>query len=161
MSIIALFVVLLFSVSANTHRVYQAVEGFKAPQMVLRSGSDNLVSLSDFRGRYVLVNFWTSADANSRIAANSYDRFVESMPEEERICLLSVNMDRSERLFREIVRRDKLNAKSQFFVNAQQASDLVSLFNLSNGVQSLLIDPQGVIVATNPDISAIARVLGA
>ena len=94
---IALFIVLLFSVSANTERVYQAADGFKAPELTLTACDGSTVALSQLRGRYVLVSFWAAYDAESRIAASGYRDMALSMSE-ERFCLLSVNMDRSERL---------------------------------------------------------------
>ena len=67
---LALFVVLLFTVSANTDRVYTAVEGTKAPSFQVEAAvGSNTVSLDDFKGRYVIVNFWSSQDAPSRLAA--------------------------------------------------------------------------------------------
>ena len=69
---IALFIVLLFSVSANTERVYQAADGFKAPELTLTACDGSTVALSQLRGRYVLVSFWAAYDAESRIAASGY-----------------------------------------------------------------------------------------
>lgn len=161
MSIIALFVVLLFTVSAGSDRAYKAETGFNAPRFEVRATDGNVVSLSELKGRYVLVSFWSSTDAGSRINTNLYDRFLKSMPsEEEQICLLSVNLDRSELLFREIVRRDNLNAKSQFHVYGDQASDMMRSYRQNTkDCQSYLIDPNGVIVAVNPDVDALTRVL--
>ena len=69
---------------------------------------------------------------------------------QERFRLLSVNFDRSERLFREIVRRDGLSAKSQFHVKGSQANQLIKDYHLESGMKSFLIDPEGRIVAKNP-----------
>ncbi|MBD5323312.1 MAG: redoxin domain-containing protein [Bacteroides sp.] len=156
-SVIVLFAVLVISVSAYSGRVYEAAEGYKAPLFKVEK-SDTLVSLADLRGRYVLVNFWASTDAQSRLRANDYDALGDYYPG-ERFCHLSVNFDRSERLFREIVRRDNLSAKSQFHVSDGEAARLSGAYHLSEGLNSFLIDPEGKIIEVNPDVRYLKSIL--
>lgn len=156
MSIIAIFVVLLMTVSANTDRDHRVAEGMNVPRFEVKANDGSTVSPSDMKGRFVIVNFWASDDAESRIAANQYDSYVESAAEEQ-ISLVSVNIDDSERLFREIVRLDGLNDESQFFVQSAEASSIVRDFDMTAGLQSFLIDPSGVVVAVNPTIETIAK----
>lgn len=157
MFIIAIFAVLLVSMSAHTERVYEAADGFNAPDLIV-DNSHSALSLSDLKGKYVLVTFWASSNAQSRISAARYDDFSKSL-DEERFCLLSVNFDRSERLFREIVRRDNLSAKSQFYVSGSNAETIFENYHLGNGFQSFLINPQGKIVATNPSNDTLKKIV--
>lgn len=157
MFVIVIFAVLLVSMSAHTERVYEAADGFKAPDLAIEN-SYSALSLSSLKGKYVLVTFWASSNAQSRISAARYNDFSKSL-DEERFCLLSVNFDRSERLFREIVRRDNLSAKSQFYVSGRNAETIFENYHLRNGFQSFLIDPQGKIVATNPSNSTLQKFL--
>ena len=153
--ILAVFAVLLSMVSAGTKNEYNAEVGMKVPYFEVKAEDGDVISLSDMKGRFVIVNFWTSADANSRIAANQYDSYVESV-EGEHLSLVSVNIDRNQRLFEEIKRRDGLNAKSQYYAQPGSASDLIRKFNMGNGLQSYLIDPQGTITAINPSTEILA-----
>lgn len=157
MFIIAIFAVLLVSMSAHTERVYEAADGFNAPDLTV-DNSHSALSLSDLKGKYVLVTLWASSNAQSRISAARYDDFSKSL-DEERFCLLSVNFDRSERLFREIVRRDNLSAKSQFYVSGSNAETIFENYHLGNGFQSFLINPQGKIVATNPSNDTLKKIV--
>lgn len=157
MFIIAIFAVLLVSMSAHTERVYEAADGFNALDLTV-DNSHSALSLSDLKGKYVLVTFWASSNAQSRISAARYDDFSKSL-DEERFCLLSVNFDRSERLFREIVRRDNLSAKSQFYVSGSNAETIFENYHLGNGFQSFLINPQGKIVATNPSNDTLKKIV--
>lgn len=157
MSVIVLFVVLLISVSAYSERIYEAAEGYKAPDFTIEN-SDTSVSLADLKGRYVLVSFWSSSDAESRLATRDYDTFAKSMPE-ERFCLLSVNFDRSERLFREIVRRDNLSTETQYHVQGENASTIMEDYHLTQGFRSFLVDPQGRIIAGNPSSETLTRLV--
>ncbi len=49
-----------------------------------------------------------------------------------------------------------MNGESQFNVETAQASYLVRMFDMSNGLKSFLIDPDGTIVAVDPATETIA-----
>ena len=155
MKVIVLFAVLVISVSAYSERVFEAAEGYNAPSMTIEN-SDTTLSLADMKGRYVIVTFWSSADADSRLRAYRYDEAAKLLPQ-ERFCLLSVNFDRSERLFREIVRRDNLSAENHIHVDGSQANRIIHDYRLTEGFTSLLIDPKGRIVAMNPSIETLTK----
>lgn len=159
MMIIALFVVLVTSVASRSDREYQAARGFDSPELKLVSGSDSSeIELSALKGRFVLVNFWAASDAESRIAAHGFDRLMRETGS-ERLCLVQVNMDRSMRLFREIVRRDRLNEAQQFSVAAENIPAVKNAFHLNTGMQSYLLDPDGEIIAVNPNEETVARAI--
>lgn len=161
--IIALFVVLIFTVSSRTDRDVRASRGYEAPELSLMDMSDSSVTdLNELKGSFVLVNFWAASDAESRIAAHGYDRALATAtarPSDERLRLLQVNLDSSVRLFREIVRRDGLNAAQQFYVSAGESAAVKHKFNLDSGLQSYLIDPDGKIVAVNPTPETVIRLM--
>lgn len=152
MSIIVFFAVLLLLGSAATNNAIDGVKGFQAPIFKVER-NDSVVSLDDMRGHWVLLQFWSSSDAPSRIAGKQYTAIEQKLNDgqsAERFHLLSVNMDRSERLFREIVRRDGLSAETQFHIEGNRANQLINDYHLESGMQSFLIDPSGRIVAKNP-----------
>lgn len=155
MKIIVLFAVLVISVSAYSERVFETAEGYSAPSMTIEN-SDTTMSLAELKGRYVIVTFWSSADADSRLRVRQYDEASKLLPQ-ERFCLLSVNFDRSERLFREIVRRDNLSAKNHIHVDGSQANRIINDYRLSEGFKTLLINPEGRIVAMNPSIETLTK----
>jgi cytochrome oxidase Cu insertion factor (SCO1/SenC/PrrC family) len=115
--------------------------------------NDSVVALDNLKGEWVLVQFWSSADAASRISCKDYAKLGEKLSDDslkEKIHFLAVNFDRSERLFHEIVRRDGLDAKSQFFVEGSKANVLIKDYHLDSGMSAYLIDPSGRVVAKNP-----------
>lgn len=157
MTIIVLFAVLLITVSAYPGRVYEAADGYKAPAITL-TNSDTTMSLADLKGRYVVLAFWASSDAASRVEAGELDAFAANA-DEEQFCLVSVNLDRSENLFREVIRRDNLKAGAQYHVNKDEAVKITEAYHLDNGFKSFLIDPEGRIIATNPTSVTLTQVL--
>lgn len=152
MAIIVIFAALLGFGSASTSNAVDGKVGSLAPMFKVER-ADTTVALDDMKGKWVLLNFWSSSDAGSRIACKEYTELEQNLASGnsgERFHLLSVNIDRSERLFREIVRRDGLSAKSQFYIENGHADKLVRDYHLESGLNSYLIDPSGRIVAKNP-----------
>lgn len=159
MSIIVFFAVLLLLGSAATNNAIDGVKGFQAPIFKVER-NDSVVSLDDMRGHWVLLQFWSSSDAPSRIVGKQYTAIEQKLNDgqsAERFHLLSVNMDRSERLFREIVRRDNLSAENHIHVDGSQANRIIHDYRLTEGFKSLLIDPKGRIVAMNPSIETLTK----
>lgn len=161
MIFIAFFSVLLLTVSAHTGSVYEAAEGYKAPLFQLdeeydsRGGNFDLAGLS---GRYVLLSFWSTTDAASRIAVADYDKMTRSM-DEDLICRVSVNMDTNAALFHEVVRRDGLRERMHFRASGDKAVELTGLYHLDKGYRTMLIDPAGRIVAVNPSSTQLTEIL--
>jgi hypothetical protein len=92
------------------------------------------------------------------VACNEYAAFEKNANADE-ICFLSVNFDQNKRLFNEVVRRDKLNAETQFNVQGDDARNIKETFHLEDGYNSLLIDPIGQVVATNPSTATLTQIL--
>lgn len=116
------------------------------------------VSLEKLRGRYVLVNFWDSSNAVSRIVAGEYDRFMHKNTHKP-FELLSVNTDADPTIFNEIVKKDNLDRNTQFHISDAKTKNMSSNYRLDNGFSSYLIDPQGKIVAVNPSVETLERFL--
>ena len=90
--------------------------------------NDSTVALDQLKGQWVLLQFWKSSDAASRIAVKQYTEMESKLDSltVERFNHLAVNMDRNERLFNEVVRRDGLDAGSQFHASGSRAEKLKS-----------------------------------
>ncbi len=145
----ALFVsLLLVSVAYHYGRRSTRV-GDIAPALSFDSKPSD--ALRALRGKYVLLNFWSSTNAPSREAVDRYTAWVERQPNSG-IGLLSFNFDKSEPLFREIVKRDGLNQQLQFRLSDKRMEQLMRDYNLRQGQYgTLLIAPDGRIIAHNPD----------
>lgn len=156
MFIIVVFAVFLISVSAHTSKVIDSSEGFIAPFFSIER-NDTSVSLDKLKGKYVLLTFWASNDANSRIKCQEYTSFARDLNSKNQICQLSINFDRSEGLFNEIVKLDNLDAETQFYAHGDKALQLIKEYQLEKGYHTFLIDQQGKIVKKNPSITLLKK----
>lgn len=140
-------VLFVFTSSYNAYDVNTKVNSFAPNFSVSNSDNDKLL-LSELRGDFVLVNFWSSQDATSRIKNIIYDKFIQNskMP----IRLVSINYDQSNLLYQEIIRHDNLNGSSQFHDKDGKNSEAYKRYHLETGFNSYLINREGKIIAINP-----------
>lgn len=128
--------------------------GYKAPSLVLDS-NNGLSPLLQHRGENILLTFWSSADADSRLDNMRYDRC--SRQPGASFVHVSVNLDRSVSVFDAVVRIDDLNRSSQFSTSIDDQTDIIRAWRLDDGMHSFLLDPQGLIVAIDPDAVTLSR----
>ena len=129
--------------------------GYKAPSLVL-GNNNGLSPLQQHRGENILLTFWSSADAESRLANLHYDRL--SREEGVGYTHVSVNLDRSLSVFNTIVTLDDLNRSAQFNTAVDIQDDIIRSWRLENGYHSFLIDAQGRIMAVDPDERMLAGI---
>lgn len=156
----ALVLVFAFTVWMFVERVTRTTPVLSAasPRLHSVSTGDTDISLADLKGKYVLVNFWDSHNAVSRIAAGEYDRFFKAH-RQNGLRLLSVNTDRNRTLFDEIVRTDGLDSLTQFHIADVKARGITPDYHPEDGYSSYLVNPSGKIVAVNPTLETIEKII--
>ena len=129
--------------------------GYKAPALFL-DNSNGLSPLMQHRGEKVLLTFWSSSDAESRLANLHYDR-MSRQPGVDYIHV-SVNMDRSAGVFNSIVALDDLNRSAQFNTTVEAQDAIIKSWRLDEGYHTFLIDGNGMIVAVDPNAKTLASI---
>lgn len=148
---------MLFSTSGlNNHRSGLKI-GEKAPELSLNNSAETL-KLSQMKGNYVLLTFWSSSDAASRIDCSKYSTWINANAPEN-LRHLSVNFDEHPELWREIAKRDNLAENAQFNVSGSKAAKIISDFGLEHGYGSVLIAPDGKVIGFDPKISELPSLL--
>ena len=124
--------------------------GDKAPDFRLGTEEDARMGLSDLKGQYIVLTFWASYDATSRMQNAAMSHMLrERYPE---VKMVSVSFDRYASIFQEAVRNDGITASACFADMQGKQSGLFKKYNLQQGFACYLLDKEGVIVAK--DISA-------
>ncbi len=131
--------------------------GEEAPSIVLSSNA-RINSLKDLDGKYVVVNFWSASDPESRIANNRLGNLAESLPS-SKVRFVSICTDSDESLSSEIMKADGIPS-SVISLNASDiTAEVAEDYQVATGNRSFLIDPFGNLVSVSPSEEAIKTVI--
>jgi thiol-disulfide isomerase/thioredoxin len=114
-----------------------------APDIAFLDGEGNVVSLADFRGQVVLLNFWATWCGPCRREMPSLDRLAVVVADED-ITVLALSID-AEGL--EVIRPFYAERHiTNLPIYMDQTSALSAAFGVSNMPTTLVIDPEGRVV---------------
>ena len=141
--------------------------GDKAPTFTI-CGEKQLIDLKDLRGKYVLLSFWASYDALSRMqnatlnhavaqADASLSNALRSTSQD--VEMVSVSFDEYKSIFNETIKKDQISTSNCFVELAGVSSDLYQTYRLKRGFKNFLLDENGVIVAKDVTVSELSSYL--
>ena len=116
------------------------------------------IDLKSLKGKYILLSFWASYDAPSRIINAGLSEVLQSSSEQ--VEMLSVSFDEYRSVFDETIRKDRVTAATCFVDTKGTRSPVYRKYNLNHGFTTYLLDSDGIIVAKNisvDDISSYIR----
>ena len=119
--------------------------GQPAPDFTQNDTAGHPVTLSSFRGKYVLLDFWASWCGPCRqenpAVVTAYQKYHDKGFE-----ILGVSLDQNEKSWKKAIRDDKLSwthvSDLKYWDN-----ELVKMYGVQGVPQNFLIDPQGKIIA--------------
>ncbi|MBO7417686.1 MAG: thioredoxin family protein [Bacteroidaceae bacterium] len=136
--------------------------GEYAPDFMIGGEASNVEHpvqrLSSFHGNYVLVNFWASYDASSRIRNIELSRTLASMDAQNQVEYVSVSFDEYASIFRETVRNDGIVGAS-FVDTSGEKSTIFRRYDLKKGLTNYLLDENGMIIAKNISVAELSSYL--
>mgnify|MGYP005912482945 CR=1 FL=1 len=129
-----------------------------APDFKIQSMSAGqpLAELSDMKGKYVLLSFWASYDAQSRMQNVSLSNVLRSSRNVE---MVSVSFDEYQSIFKETVRKDQIVTPTCFVETKGEYSGLFKKYRLGRGFTNYLLDDNGVIIAKNISAAELSAYL--
>lgn len=120
-----------------------------APNFTIQSTTNqSATDLRSLRGKYVLINFWASYDAPSRLNNASFAQVLRNESASD-ITLVSVSFDEYPSIFRDTIRKDQVGTSTCFVDTAGHQSPLFKQYRLHRGFSNYLLDADGVIIAKN------------
>ena len=132
-----------------------------APDFKIQSMSAGqpLSELSDMKGKYVLLSFWASYDAHSRMQNASLSNVLRSASRNENVEMVSVSFDEYQSVFKETVRKDQIVTPTCFVETKGESSGLFKKYRLGRGFTNYLLDENGVIIAKNISAAELSAYL--
>ncbi len=130
--------------------------GNDAPLLTLSSNS-KIPNLDILKGKYVVVNFWSPTDPESRLNNKQLADLISSLPPSQ-IQFVSICTDTDITLQHEIMDADGVPLS----INSLSASDIIPdvlmNYQVESGYRSFLIDPFGNLKSISPTSSEIKSV---
>ena len=132
--------------------------GAMAPDFKIQtmSAEQSQTELSDLKGKYVLLSFWASYDAHSRMQNASLSNVLRSSRNEE---MVPVSLDEYQPIFKETVRKDQIVTPTCFVETKGESSGLFKKYRLGRGFTNYLLDENGVIIAKNISAAELSAYL--
>ena len=132
-----------------------------APDFKIQSMSAGqpLAELSDMKGKYVLLSFWASYDAHSRMQNASLSNVLRSASRNDNVEMVSVSFDEYQSIFKETVRKDQIVTPTCFVETKGESSGLFKKYRLGRGFTNYLLDDNGVIIAKNISAAELSAYL--
>lgn len=132
-----------------------------APDFKIQSMSaeQSLAELSDMKGKYVVLSFWASYDAHSRMQNASLSNVLRSASRNENVEMVSVSFDEYQSIFKETVRKDQIVTPTCFVETKGESSGLFKKYRLGRGFTNYLLDENGVIIAKNISAAELSAYL--
>jgi peroxiredoxin len=119
--------------------------GKQAPDLTLPDANGKMVSISSFRGKYLLVDFWASwcgpCRAENPNVVTAYNEF-----KGKNFTILGVSLDKEKDAWQQAIRADHLAWTHVSDLKFWQ-SEAVNTFGFNGIPFNVLIDPQGKIIA--------------
>ena len=112
----------------------------------------------DFKGKYVLLSFWASYDAQSRMQNASLSNALRSTARNN-VKMVSVSFDEYQSIFEETIRKDQIVTPTCFVETKGEYSGLFKKYRLGRGFTNYLLDDNGVIIAKNISAAELSAYL--
>lgn len=119
--------------------------GHEAPEITGLDSLNNKVRLSDFRGKYVLIDFWSSGCSWCRLETPNFRKVYDEF-KNKNIVILGVSSDYKKEDWLKAIHEDK-SYWTQIMMPKDEISEIFASYAIAGIPEILLVDPQGVILA--------------
>ena len=139
--------ILVGNISRRVEVLKNVAIGMPAPEFIQNDSLGNPVSLSSFKGKYLLIDFWAAwcppCRAENPNVVSAYQKYNNKGFE-----VLGVSLDNSRERWLKAVKDDGL-AWTQVSDLKYWSNEAVGLYGISSIPNDLLLDPDGVIIKKN------------
>ena len=132
--------------------------GHVAPDFKQIDAEGRSVSLSSFKGKYVLLDFWASWDNNAAqslsLLAKAYETYGS-----KGLVVLGVSLDEDKESWQQVIQEAGAGSTEQVSDLKGRQNAAAQLYNITTLPRNMLIDPAGIIVARDLNSTTLGKTL--
>jgi thiol-disulfide isomerase/thioredoxin len=136
--------ILCLIVSVNTF-AQDNKKNTKAPEWKVEDVNGKEYSLSDFQGKYVVVDVWATWCGPCRNEIPFYAKIVEKY-KDSNVQFISISLDSNKKKWTAFIKNEKVNGSLQLIDSRANNSPAVDAYQINGIPRFLIIDPKGMIV---------------
>ena len=121
--------------------------GARVAELTLTDLSGRSVAIADFKGKYILINFWASWCAPCRAENPSLEELYMQYKTKS-YEVIAISLDENRAAWKRAVAQDKLTWTNLCDGNAWNSKP-ARLYSIHRVPQNLLVNPEGIIIAKN------------
>ena len=124
-------------------------EGSISPDLTLMTSDFMQTKLSDYKGKYVLLQFWASNNADSRISNVKLNNLIKA-DQNASVKMVSLALDKSSEVARMTAELDGIDPSNIFTVSDVLKEEVKKQFRMNSvNYGNFLLNEDGVIIAKN------------
>lgn len=132
--------------------------GTEAPDITLPLLSGEVAHLNDYRGKHVILNFWTDAEQAAEMIAALQNVYELTREQQEGFVILSISLDAEKAAWKEAVANLGLDREGWLHAcdGAGANSPAAKRYGVDKTPRIILIEPEGHAVSLNMEIDEVA-----
>ena len=159
-----LAIVVAFFVGRKLYFKPNVIQGDKAPDFTATTLSNTSIQLTDFQGKYVLLDFWGSwcrpcREENPELVKLYHKFHGEQFVDAEDFELLSVGIEKDRTRWLRAIERDGLVWQYHVSDLKEFNNEVAQLYGVRAIPSKFLINPKGVVIGVNQSIEQLDDIL--
>lgn len=133
-------------------------QGAPAPLFDIESLTGSRLRLSDFKGKYVVLDFWATWCGPCKVELPGLRKLHEKFGSDDRFAIVSLSLDKDSEVLRKFVEKEKLNWSHGIVVDRSKI-DVPKAYGVEGIPAVFLIGPDGKIILSRPRYEQLKREL--
>lgn len=150
-------VILFLLIATVTNSKAQIKIGDAIPSITLKSNTNNVIDITSFKGKYVLVNFWASWCAPCRLGNKKLVKLHNEISS-SKVEIIGISIDTDANKWLKAIEKDKIKFTQLIDPNGFDANTALQ-FGVEELPSKYLFNPEGILMAKNPSEEEIMKLI--